>query len=287
VAGAGIVLAACGGGGSGGSTATTRPGNGGTQGGNDDGFVVVRFFPDGVQPPGRQRLPVGLASSDGALIDDGPESITADVVDGTGAVVASGVTAARHGRGLPRPYYPFFTELAAPGIYTLSVAAGDRKVPVAFSVNDPGQIVIPEVGGQLVAVDTPTVDDNRGVDPICTAEAVCPLHEQTLTEAMATGKPVAFLIATPAYCQTAACGPVLDVLLAERARLGDGIAMVHAEVYINDEPGPDTVSPAVKAYELGFEPVLYRAGADGVITERLDSIFDGDEVGAALDRLLA
>jgi hypothetical protein len=42
------------------------------------------------------------------------------------------------------------------------------------------------------------------------------------------------------------------------------------------------VTEAVKAYELPFEPVLYVAGADGVIRARLDSIYDGTELGAVL-----
>jgi hypothetical protein len=301
VAGAGLVLAACGSSGSSGSSGspassgTTTPSGGDSRGSGGEepappagGLVAIRFFPDGVQPPGSQRMPVGLATSDGALAEDGPATLTARVIDGSGNPVGDPVTAERHDQGLPRAYYPFLTSVPAAGLYTLSIDVGSgTPAPLAFSVTDPAQIAIPQVGDRLVPVDTPTTTDARGVDPICTRDPECPLHERTLTEAMASGKPVAFLIATPAYCQTAACGPVLDVLLSQHDRLGDQVEMVHAEVYINDEPGPDTVSEAVKAYKLEFEPVLYLADAEGVIVERLDSIFDEAEVSAALDRLVA
>jgi hypothetical protein len=293
VASASLVLAACGSSGSSGSSGTSSSSGTGEEpdqesAGPTSGLVAIRFFPDGVQPTGRQRLPIGLATSDGSLAEGGPATVTAQVIDGSGTVVGEPVTAERHDQGLPRAYYPFFTSLPAAGIYTLSIdLGGGTPAAVALSVTDPAQIAIPQVGDQLVPVDTPTTADARGVDPICTRTPPCPLHERTLTEALASGKPVAFLIATPAYCQTAACGPVLDVLLSQQERLGDQVEMVHAEVYINDEPSPETVSEAVKAYELQFEPVLYLADAKGTIVERLDSIFDEVEVAAALDRLVA
>jgi len=88
------------------------------------------------------------------------------------------------------------------------------------------------------------------------------------------------LVATPAYCQTAICGPVLDLLLAEHTKRADFV-MVHAEVYTDDTIS--TPAPAVTAYHLNFEPCLFVANAKGAITARLDSIWDASELTAALD----
>ena len=76
----------------------------------------------------------------------------------------------------------------------------------------------------------------------------------------AEGRPIAFLIATPAFCQTAACGPVLDVLLTLQPEFSD-VRMVHAEVYT--DTSLESTTTAVKDYQLAFEPVLYLADADG------------------------
>jgi hypothetical protein len=127
------------------------------------------------------------------------------------------------------------------------------------------------------------VSDARGVDPICTRSPACPLHDATLTESLAGGRPVAYLVGTPAHCKTAVCGPVLDLLLAERDARGDAIAMVHAEIYTDDTI--TTVAPAVQAYNLEFEPVLFLADASGTLVERLDAIWDAAELRTALDRL--
>ncbi len=267
-------------------------------GGSTGDAVLVRFFSDGVLAAGTpQRLPFGLGDANGVLTTGGPEQLEMDVIDSSGAVVTT-ATVPRHAEGLVRPYWPLSLELTTPGIYTASVDTGAATATAAFTISPAEQVAIPKVGDQLIAVDTPTVTDARGVTPICTRDPACPLHEVTLTEALASGRPVAVLIGTPAYCQTGTCGPVLDVLLAQRD-LHPDVVMVHAEIYKDPEralsssatattgSGADLgeVTEAVKAYELPFEPVLYAAGADGVIRARLDSIYDGTELGAVLAEL--
>ena len=67
--------------------------------------------------------------------------------------------------------------------------------------------------------DTPTFDDARGVDPICTrSPEPCPFHDRTLTDVVESGEPVALLISTPGFCQTAICGPVLELLMEARGK---------------------------------------------------------------------
>ena len=73
---------------------------------------------------------------------------------------------------------------------------------------DPAQVTVPYIGSVLPPFDTPTVDDHRGVEPYCTlTPAPCPLHDVTLTQALASGKPVAYMVGTPAHCQTGTCAP--------------------------------------------------------------------------------
>jgi hypothetical protein len=81
------------------------------------------------------------------------------------------------------------TALDAPGIYTLAVEVDGQVATAAVDITDPAEIVIPKVGEPLPPFDTPTVADGRGVDPICTREPACPLHELTVTEALAAGRP--------------------------------------------------------------------------------------------------
>jgi hypothetical protein len=59
------------------------------------------------------------------------------------------------------------------------------------------------------------------------------------------------------------------------------VVFVHADVYADvaaTEP-----APAVTAAKLTFEPVLFVTDATGRIVERLDAVWDVDEVRALLN----
>ena len=69
------------------------------------------------------------------------------------------------------------------------------------------------------------------------------------------------------------------------AEFGERVTMIHNEVYTSRDL--EQTTDAVQAYKLPSEPVLFLAGADGVIFERLDNIYDEVELQASLERLVA
>ena len=58
--------------------------------------------------------------------------------------------------------------------------------------------------------------------------------------------------------------------------------LLHAEVYADPFTTLDNYSPTLLALGLQFEPCLVLAGPDGKVVQRLDSIFDEDELDSAL-----
>ena len=99
---------------------------------------------------------------------------------------------------------------------------------------------------------------------------------------------MAFLIATPEFCQTAICGPVLD-LLVEALPDFPTVTGLHAEVYADPrgttDPTAGGLAPTTDAYSLPFEPTLFVADASGRITARLDSVYDRVELRNALEQV--
>ncbi|CAB4669980.1 unannotated protein [freshwater metagenome] len=178
------------------------------------------------------------------------------------------------------PYWPFVIDITEVGLYTLTVNEAPSS-EMSFQIFERSMVAMPLVGDPLPAFDTPTLSDTRGVDPLCTRpDAPCPFHDITLTEALASGKPVVYMIGTPAYCKTGTCAPGLDALIDVASSVGDRAVFVHADVYTDRTT--TVVAPAVTAYSLDFEPVLYIANAQGVLVNRLDAVFDVDEIRDAL-----
>jgi hypothetical protein len=232
--------------------------------------------------PGESRVAISLVQ-DQTLVASGPASLKADILDSNGKVVTT-ATAEQHASGIPQAYWPFRFTIAAGGFYRFRISGADSQTG-DVGVFDPAQVSMPYIGATLQPFDTPTVDDHRGVEPYCSLTPnPCPLHDVTLTQALQAGKPLVFMVGTPAHCQTGACAPALEFLVNTHARVGDAAVMVHADVYA-DNAGTQE-APIISALGLDYEPVVYLAAPGGKILDRLDGIWDQTEIDQRVDALL-
>lgn len=287
----GLALAACGSGAeqgavADGGAATTAPASGGGAGGDRQvELTLLRVFALEQAAGIPLRLPLAFADAEGAPTDQVPDAITVTAVSPSG-VPGQAVEVARHGEGIPTPYFPFEGTLDEPGTWELAISVGAATTRTDLTVRPRQELaVVPGPGDVLPSIPTPTAADALGVEPLCTATPPCPLHEVGLDQALAAGLPVVLLVATPAFCQTAICGPVLDLVVARRAELEGRATLLHAEVY-TDERAEETTS-TVDALGLRYEPSLFLAGADGTVRGRLDYTFDATELDQELEALLA
>lgn len=254
----------------------------------DDGTGVLfanfnsqgRYITTGIP----QRLTFAIAGADGFRTADVPPSLDF-TLSLEGRNVGEPITVAAHGDGLSAAYYPLVATFDQAGFWTATVELDGKQTDQVFTVDVPEDVPVLQVGQALPAVETPTMDEGRGVDPICTDDPQCPLHGQTLTEALATGAPVALLVSTPQFCRTGLCGPVLD-LLVEQVDAHPGVQFLHAEVYTDAvaKGGPDNAQPTpiVGALGLDFEPSLFVADGSGRIVARLDNVYDRAELTETL-----
>ncbi len=252
-----------------------------------DDVQLVQRFP-GLLSPGPVRMPISLANQQGLLtVDDGqqPDVLTAQLLNAdTGEVVVESLSATKHSNDLAIAYWPFRAEIAKPGIYSLVVNGGPTE-GVAIQILDADQVLVPKIGTALQGFDTPTFDNHRGVDPICTRTPnQCPFHDVTLTEALSMGKPIAYLVGTPAYCSTGVCAPGLEGLITASNQFGDAFTYLHAEIYIDNTA--TTVAPAVEALHLTYEPALFITDEQGLVADRLDGVFDADEIEERLTAIV-
>ncbi|CAB4618650.1 unannotated protein [freshwater metagenome] len=271
-AGVSALIAACGG------------KSAGISGLNGD-LQVVKRFPDNGLVPGTVRLPISLADKSGIFGTGGkvklPQTLTGKVIDSaTGEVLVQSITAQQHSKEMSTPYWPFIFDIEKTGVMTLMLDIAPNT-EVSFLIEERKDVFMPLVGDALPPFNTPTIDNARGVNPICTRpEGTCPFHSVTLTEALQSGKPVVYFIGTPAFCKTGTCAPGLTALIDIAKSVGDTAVFVHADVY-KDKTATEA-APAVQAYKLTYEPILYITDAKGKLINRLDAVFDVDEMRSAL-----
>jgi hypothetical protein len=152
------------------------------------------------------------------------------------------------------------------------------------------QNAMPKQGDHAISVPSPTFGDHRGVSPICTRKPACSMHAISLDTALKNGKPTVLIIATPQFCQSALCGPEVDVVMDVSKDFRHKVNFVHIEVYKNDKPNTiqrQVLSPAAAAWRLEAEPDIYYIGPDGVIAARAVGPADESEVRAGVTNLLS
>jgi len=273
VAGAGVV--ACGG---------SDPFAGEATGQTAGGVSLVAVFGAGQHESGRpQRFPFVLGDAEGIPMVEVPDSLEFQVRNETGTVAEIEVLAL--GAGLPRRYFPVRFTPESPGVHTFVTVVDGELLEANVELFEDGALPILRPGDALPALDTPTVDDERGVTPICTRSPQCDFHAMTLPEALADG-PTALLVATPAFCESVVCGPILDLLI-EASATNPRLNYIHSEVYADATDGvepAEPLAPLVEALQLTFEPSLLVTDPEGVIIDRLDNIFGIEEIEGLLSR---
>jgi TAT (twin-arginine translocation) pathway signal sequence len=249
-------------------------------------LVLAQFFGGPMLAAGRElRAPFGVADAEGLLpADRTPKELIVSVLDAEGGCVVAPTAVARHDQGLPHAYYPLRFAPDGPGIYTGRTELDGEAVEMAIKVDRAGDVSAIQPGAAMPPVVTPTTDDSQDVDPICTSDPMCPLHDVTVSDALEEARPFGLLVSTPAFCQIAICGPVLEVLLGVVPD-HPNVRFLHAEVYAHPRQDLDVKTAIVDELGLTFEPCLVLVRSDGTVADRIDTIFDEVELRDAVARL--
>jgi hypothetical protein len=157
-------------------------------------------------------------------------------------------------------------------------AVGQGAVPVAAEVPA-------AVGTKAKALATPVARSANDRRKICTREPACPLHEISLDDALAAGRPTVVNFATPLLCSSQMCGPVVDEQMVVADKLGGKASFVHVEIY----PSRNPARPVRALTEYGFstEPWLLVVDRGGVIRARYEGPVTAGQIEDALRPLLA
>ena len=166
-----------------------------------------------------------------------------------------------------------------------SVSTGEKTEP--FLVDVRAEPLTVGIGEQAPMVVTPTVSD-RAIDDLTTdPDPMASLYQHSLDELLANGRPTVALFATPAFCTSAACGPLLEQTKALAAQRTDA-DFIHIEVYQGfNEPGfaPDVdhLVEAVVEFGLPSEPWIFVMDGSGTVIARIEGVLADGELEAILD----
>jgi hypothetical protein len=110
------------------------------------------------------------------------------------------------------------------------------------------------------------------------------MYEMSIAEAVSSGSPSVIVFATPAFCASQACGPLLDQVKALRPEYED-VEFVHVEIYedLQVETEDLTTVPAVTEWGLPSEPWVFVVDSSGVVSAAFEGAASDSELTAAID----
>jgi hypothetical protein len=170
-----------------------------------------------------------------------------------------------------------------------------RQVRADFDVAETGST--PAIGAHVVPLDTPTVTGSGANLATVTTDSRpdTRFYQTSVADALAAGTPFVLVFATPAFCQTAICGPTLDTVKAVAGDYPD-LTFINVEPYrmvmkdgrlqpALDASGQLEAATWTDAWGLRSEPWVFVVGADGTMAAKFEGTLGADELRAALDSL--
>jgi len=263
-------------------------------------------------------LPV-LANSE---LSRGPNRFLFSLTDGSGSLIAApdvGVRLAFYEEG-QHPVDPSFDAHARfiwtiedqRGLYVADAdfpAAGrwearleatfpdgtSQSVRVRFDVLE--QSWTPALGAPAPAVATPTLADVDGdLSRLSTdRQPMERLYETSAADALEAGDPFVLVFATPAFCQSATCGPMLE-MVKRMAEDHPELTFINVEPYVMEysegslrpvltAQGSLQPAPWTDAWGLLTEPYVVVVDSDGRVHAKLEVAFAPGELAVALEGL--
>lgn len=182
--------------------------------------------------------------------------------------------------------------LPRPGSYWLLA----EPVGGAEPVQALGNVVVsksdspPDVGDAAFASETPTLASAGGKASTITTRTPPDesLLEHSIAGSLAAKKPFVVTFATPKFCSSRTCGPVVDVVEEVQRRVGDeDVRFIHVEVFEANDPAKG-LNRWMQEWNLPTEPWTFLVGADGRIVERFEGTVSVAELEAAVrEKLVA
>jgi hypothetical protein len=243
-----------------------------------DGRVVVRLYVlDGEDgrllaeaPAQYQRLEVIEAGKRIHIHPDGTRHVHGDATDMQGIYVAQ-VTFPRSGTW---------------GLEVLAQSGGGAVESARLSVSALAAPLAPLVGTPAPRSRNRIASDVSDLKQIDSSDPPDPrLHRTRIADAIAQGKPQVIVFATPRYCTSRVCGPVVDIVRTLIPTYGDRVAFIHEEIW---ESGTlQKLSPTVEEWNLRSEPWIFIVDGEGIVRARFEGVTTRRELEAALKPVLA
>jgi hypothetical protein len=185
--------------------------------------------------------------------------------------------------------YVAHVRVAEPGrYYILARPIGRVSISGIRDVLVRARAAAPAVGSRAYTSATPTLSSVHGRVAKLTTR-VPPdrgLLRYSVAKSLRAHVPFVVTFATPRYCSSRTCGPVVDVVDQVRRRFaGAAVRFIHVEIYRDNDPRKGE-NRWVREWHLPSEPWTFLVGRDGRIKAKFEGPVSSRELELAVRHLL-
>ena len=182
-----------------------------------------------------------------------------------------------------------------PGRWGLDIAVLDtegssRQAELLFDVEETP--ATPAVGSPAVKSRNKTLDDVERISQLTTGSMHdSELYQTTIAEAVTSGLPTVVVMASPAFCTNAVCGPQVEVLQQLKDSYNGQANFIHVDFYDNPEGiqgdlSRARISPTVLEWGLPSTEWTFVIDRRGTVFARFESFATLKELEQALHEVL-
>ena len=190
-----------------------------------------------------------------------------------------------------RGFYTTHLTFDRPGRWGLDISVRDpdgieRQAQLFFEVEEVASAVA--VGAPAVPSRSKTINDVERLEELTTGSLQDPdLYQVNIADAVGSGLPTVIVMASPAFCTNAVCGPQVEVLQELKNKYKGQANFVHVDIYDNPQEiqGDLTVarvSPTALEWGLPSTEWTFVVDRRGLVSHRFEAFATLDELEQAL-----
>ncbi len=171
------------------------------------------------------------------------------------------------------------------------IGVGRAQLSVATAGSALALGVRPPASRNKTSANFTDPEDPAELATITSSEVPDPdLYRMTVAEALDSGLPSIVSFATPAFCQTATCGPQVEVITALKDSYSGQVNFIHIEVYDSPDKLTDLsrarLVPQMAEWGLLTEPYTFVLDGDGRVAAKFEGFVNEYELADALRAVL-
>ena len=201
---------------------------------------------------------------------------------------ADGTRHVHRGASDVRGLYVTRLTFARPGPWGIELQARDDDGSLAtarLTVTVSNASHTPALGSPAPRSRNLVASDVRDLRQIDTSQKPDPrLHQVRIADAIAQRNPQLIVFATPQFCTSRMCGPVVDIVRQLLPGYNKRVAFTHQEIW--QDFASKKVFPTVEEWRLVSEPWIFIVGGNGIIRAKFEGLVTKRELEQALQQTL-